>query len=85
MTKKEIAKLATLVKNNSQKEAVYTFLEQGFEPSVADMQLAGIGDPHRVVNKLRAEHGAPIYLNDRRDRRGNVTRRYRLGTPKRSA
>lgn len=80
MNKTDITKLSKLLKNNTQKEAVYTMLERGYEPSVEDMRSAGIADPRRVVNQLRNDHGAAIYLNDRRDRRGNVTRRYRLGT-----
>jgi hypothetical protein len=85
MTKKEISKLATLVKTSTQKEAVYSILEQGFEPSVGDLRAAGIADPYRVVNRLRNENGMPIYLNDRRDRSGQSIRRFRLGTPRRSA
>lgn len=84
MTKTDIKKLTSLLKKNTQKEAVYSILDQGYEPSVDDMVLAGISDPRRVINQLRSEHGAPIYLNDRRDRRGNVTRRFRLGTPRRN-
>jgi hypothetical protein len=84
MTKTEIKKVSTLLKNNSQKEAVYAVLESGYEPSVADLKAAGISDPRRVVNQLRNEHGFPIYLNDRKDRRGNVTRRFRLGTARRN-
>lgn len=73
-----------MLKKTSQKEAVYATLESGFEPSVEDLKLAGIADPRRVVNQLRNDHGFAIYLNDRKDRRGNVTRRYRLGTPRRN-
>lgn len=85
MNKTEIKKLATLLKKNTQKEAVYSILDQGYEPSVADLASAGIADPRRVVNQLRSEHGLPVYLNDRRDRRGNVVRRFRLGSPRRNA
>lgn len=83
MNKTDIKKLSSLLKNNSQKEAVYTILESGFEPSVQDLHSAGIADPRRVINSLRSDHGAPIYLNDRRDRSGNVIRRYRLGSARR--
>lgn len=85
MNKTEIKKLSTMLKKYTQKEAVYSILESGYEPSVQDMLTAGIADPRRVVNQLRTDHGFSIYLNDRRDRRGNVTRRYRLGSARRSA
>jgi hypothetical protein len=84
MTKTEIKKVSTLLRSNTQKQAVYAVLENGYEPSVEDLKTAGISDPHRVVNQLRADHGFAIYLNDRKDRRGNVTRRFRLGTPRRN-
>jgi hypothetical protein len=84
MTKTEIKKVSTMLKNNSQKQAVYAVLESGYEPSVEDLKAAGIADPRRVVNQLRNDHGFAIYLNDRKDRRGNVTRRFRLGTHRRN-
>lgn len=84
MTKTDIKKVKTLLKQSTQKEAVYAILADGYEPSVNDLKSAGIADPHRVVNQLRNDHGFAIYLNDRKDRRGNVTRRYRLGTPRRN-
>jgi type IV secretory pathway VirB9-like protein len=84
MTKTEIKKVSTMLKNNSQKQAVYAVLESGYEPSVEDLNAAGIADPRRVVNQLRNDHGFAIYLNDRKDRRGNVTRRFRLGTHRRN-
>lgn len=84
MNKKEIKKVSSLLRSYTQKEAVYATLENGFEPSVEDLKAAGIADPRRVVNQLRADHGFAIYLNDRKDRRGNVTRRYRLGTARRN-
>ena len=84
MTKTEIKKVTSALRTHTQKEAVYAVLEAGHEPSVEDLKSAGISDPRRVVNQLRAEHGFAIYLNDRKDRRGNVTRRYRLGTARRN-
>jgi hypothetical protein len=80
MKSTEIKQLRNALKKNSQKEAVYAFLANGYEPSVADLHSAGIADPRRVVNQLRNDHGLAIYLNDRKDKRGAVTRRYRLGT-----
>jgi hypothetical protein len=84
MTKTEIKKVTSALRTLTQKEAVYAVLESGFEPSVEDLKAAGIADPRRVVNQLRTEHGFAIYLNDRKDRRGNVTRRFRLGTARRN-
>lgn len=84
MTKTDIKKVSTLLRTRTQKEAIYTVLENGYEPSIADLKAAGISDPRRVVNQLRNDHNLPIYLNDRKDRRGNVTRRFRLGTPRRN-
>lgn len=84
MKSTDIRKFATLVKRYTQKEAMYAVLEAGFEPSVQDARAAGIADPYRVANKLRNEHDLPIYLNERKDRKGNVVKRYRLGTPRRN-
>jgi hypothetical protein len=78
MNKTEIKKLSSLLKKFSQKEAVYEMLANGVQPSVEDMKFAGIKDPRRVINHLRSNHGAPIYLNTRKDKSGQVTRRYRL-------
>ena len=78
MTKRDITKLAKLVSKNTQKEALYTFLSQGYEFTVAGAKNAGIGDPRRVVNQLRTEHGIPVYQNDRKLRNGEVVRHYSL-------
>mgnify|MGYP001178417347 FL=1 len=82
MTKRQINRLTKLVLVKTQKEAVMTALEAGYEPSPADLKAAGVTDPYRVVNTLRYEQGAPIYLNNRYDSRGSRVSRYRLGTPK---
>jgi len=79
MKKTEVKKLQTLLKKLTQKEAVFEMLANGAEPSVTDLQMAGIRDPRRVINRLRTEHELPIYLNDRKERSsGSVVRRYRL-------
>lgn len=82
MTKRQINRLTKLVLVKTQKEAVMTALEAGFEPSPTELVNAGIGDPYRVVNTLRSEQGAPIYLNNRYEKCGTRVSRYRLGTPK---
>ena len=40
----------------------------------------GAGNPHDVVRVLR-EKGYAIYLNERTNSKGEVTQKYRLGTP----
>ena len=82
MTKRQLNRLTKLVLMKTQKEAVMTALEAGYEPSPVDLYDAGISDPYRVVNTLRYEQGAPIYLNSRYDSNGVRVSRYRLGTPK---
>jgi hypothetical protein len=82
MTQRQINRLTTLVLLQNQKEAVLTALEAGYQPSPDDLKAVGIADPYRVINKLRYERGAPIYLNTRYTSKGERVRRYRLGTPK---
>jgi len=41
-----------------------------------------VGNPHEVVRVLR-EKGYSIYLNERTNSKGEVTTKYRLGTPSR--
>lgn len=81
MTKRQINRLTKLVLVKTQKEALMTALEAGYEPSPSELKEAGITDPYRVVNTLRYEQGAPIYLNKRYDSCGERVSRYRLGTP----
>jgi hypothetical protein len=42
----------------------------------------GAGNPHEIVRALR-EKGYAIYLNERTNSKGEVTLKYRLGTPTR--
>jgi hypothetical protein len=42
-----------------------------------------VGNPHEVVRVLR-EKGYAIYLNERTNSKGEVTQKYRLGTPSRA-
>lgn len=82
MNKKEIAKFATLVKRNSQPDAVFECLKRGNEFSIEDAKLAGIADPRRVVNRLRTERGVKISSTPTRLRNGNTVKRYTLVSPK---
>jgi hypothetical protein len=84
MTKIETTKLARLVKNMTQKEAIFAFLEAGHEFSAAEARKAGIADPSRVISSLRNDHGLAIYLNPRKTRTGERINRYRLGTPRKN-
>ena len=84
MTKIETTKLARLVKNMTQKEALFAFLQQGHEFSAAEARKAGIADPSRVISSLRNDHGIAIYLNPRKTRTGESINRYRLGTPRKN-
>lgn len=42
----------------------------------------GAGNPHRMVHSLR-EKGYCIYLNEKRNSKGNLVSKYRLGKPTR--
>jgi len=41
-----------------------------------------VGNPHEVIRSLR-EKGYAIYLNERTNSKGEVSQKYRLGTPSR--
>jgi len=82
MNKQQIAKFRTLVKRNTQSDAVAECLNRGEEFSVEDAKMAGIGDPRRVVNRLRTERGVKIYSNSHRLRGGTTVKRYTLVSPK---
>jgi hypothetical protein len=43
----------------------------------------GAGNPHRVIHYLR-EQGYCIYLNQKRNSKGDVKGKYRIGTPSRA-
>jgi hypothetical protein len=83
MNKKQTQKLTTLVKKNTQADALYAFLEAGNEFTIEGAQAAGIADPRRVVNKLRAL-GVPVYHNPRTTRNGTRFMSYRIGTPRKN-
>lgn len=56
MTKTLTKKLSSLVaKSSNQQEAVLSFLESGNTVTADGARNAGIGDPRRVVNRLRNE------------------------------
>lgn len=54
MNKRDTKKLAALVaKSASQKEAVLSYMSEGNTITSDGAKAAGIGDPRRVVNRLR--------------------------------
>lgn len=42
-----------------------------------------VANPHDLVYRLRSQ-GYPIYLNERTNSKGEITQKYRLGTPSRA-
>jgi hypothetical protein len=64
-------------------ESVLAALRNGEELTAAQIRSRfAAGNPHEVVRKLR-EQGHAIYLNERTNSKGEVTSKYRLGTPSR--
>ncbi len=64
-------------------DAVLAALRNGEElPANQIRARFGAGNPHDIVRSLR-EKGYAIYLNERTNSRGEVTQKYRLGTPTR--
>ena len=69
-----------MTKTNS----VLTALQNGEELTAAQIKARfSVGNPHEVIRSLR-ESGHAIYLNTRTNSKGEVTQKYRLGTPSRA-
>ena len=63
--------------------SVLTALQNGEELTAAQIRSRfSVGNPHEVIRSLR-ESGHAIYLNERTNSKGEVTHKYRLGTPSR--
>jgi hypothetical protein len=63
---------------------VLTALQNGEELTAKQIAARfGAGNPHRVVHYLR-EQGYCIYLNQKRNSKGHVKGKYRIGTPSRA-
>jgi hypothetical protein len=77
MTKKLTQKLTSLLKNNTQNEAVLTFLSGQHTLTSTGARQAGIADPRRVINYLRAS-GFGIEANQIVTREGNRLTQYQL-------
>ena len=65
-------------------DSVLAALQNGEELTAAQIRSRfGAGNPHEVIRSLR-EEGYAIYLNERTNSKGEVTQKYRLGTPSRA-
>ena len=65
-------------------DSVLAALQNGDELTAAQIRSRfGAGNPHEVIRSLRAK-GHAIYLNERTNSKGEVTQKYRLGTPSRA-
>jgi predicted transcriptional regulator len=65
-------------------DSVLAALQNGEELTAAQIRSRfSVGNPHEVIRSLR-EKGFAIYLNDRTNSKGEVTQKYRLGTPSRA-
>jgi len=64
-------------------DSVLTALKNGEELTAAQIKARfSVGNPHEVIRTLR-ERGYAVYLNERTNSKGEVTHKYRLGTPSR--
>ena len=64
-------------------DAVLAAFRNGEELTASQIRARfGAGNPHDIVRSLR-EKGYAIYLNERTNSKGEVTQKYRLGTPTR--
>lgn len=67
----------------SKTASILTALQNGEELTAAQIRSRfGVAKPHNVIQTLR-EAGHAIYLNERTNSKGEVTTKYRLGTPSR--
>jgi predicted transcriptional regulator len=65
-------------------DSLLAALRNGDELTVAQIRSRfGAGNPREVVRKLR-EQGHAIYLNERKNSKGELVSKYRLGKPSRA-
>lgn len=63
--------------------SVLTALQNGEELTANQIRARfSVGNPHEAIRSLR-EKGHAIYLNERTNSKGELTQKYRLGTPSR--
>ena len=74
-----------MVANATQVEKVFTALvENGEELTAAQIKSRyGVANPHDAVYQIR-RMGYAIYLNERKNSKGETVQRYRAGRPSRS-
>jgi len=66
----------------TQAQRVLASLQSGRELTAKQIAASfKVASPSKVISRLRSV-GYPIYLNERKDSKGRVTNKYRLGTPK---
>lgn len=69
--------------NNTAIDNVINALVEGEELTAKQISARyGVANPHSVIYSAR-RLGYPIYLNTRRNSKGETTQKYRLGTPSR--
>jgi hypothetical protein len=62
-------------------DSVLAALKNGEELTAAQIRSRfSAGNPHDIIRSLRSA-GHAIYLNERTNSKGEVTQKYRLGTP----
>ena len=65
-------------------DSVLAALKNGEELTAAQIRSRfSAGNPHDIIRSLRSA-GHAIYLNERTNSKGEVTQKYRLGTPSRA-
>ena len=74
-----------MVANATQVEKVFTALvERGEQLTAAQIKSRyGVSNPHDAVYQIR-RMGYAIYLNERKNSKGETVQRYRAGRPSRS-
>ena len=74
-----------MVANSTQVEKVFTALvERGEELTATQIKTRyGVSNPHDAVYQIR-RMGYAIYLNERKNSKGETVARYRAGRPSRS-
>ena len=71
----------TKTKTKTKTDTVLAAFQKGDELTAAQIRSRfGAGNPHEVVRSLRSR-GHAIYLNSRTNSNGDVSRKYRIGTP----
>lgn len=71
--------------NLSKSDRLVEALEKGEQLTAKQISARfGIANPTATVSDLRLRGGYAVYANEHKDTKGNVTIKYRLGTPSRA-